>query len=68
MSNASTIAHYINVAAKGRELNGECLAELEAAINGLVDEAVRRAVVKCVPPERHAVSTHSGDSAPGKGD
>lgn len=46
MSNASTVAHYIKVACResGRPLDGECQRELEAALEGMVEEAVDRAV------------------------
>ncbi len=46
MSNARTIAHYIKIAAQGRPLNSDCIAELESAIEGLVDDAVCSAVAK----------------------
>lgn len=51
MSHASTITYYINIAAEGR-LNGECLTELESAIEGLVDEAVGPALQRIAVLEK----------------
>jgi hypothetical protein len=44
MSYASTISHYIRIASQGRVLDSDNIVELEDAIDGLVNEAVRRAV------------------------
>jgi hypothetical protein len=44
MSYASTISHYIKIASQGRQLDRDNICELEDAINGLVEEAVGRAV------------------------
>lgn len=51
MSNASTVAHYILHACKaaGSPLDGECSGELADALQGLVDEAVARAVRELSP-------------------
>lgn len=52
MSNASTVAHYIERACReaGSPLNGECRYELQNALEGIVEEAVGRAVAQLMPP------------------
>lgn len=52
MSNARTVAHYIDLACKkaGSGLNHESRAELEDALEGMVEEAVRKAVAAVTPP------------------
>lgn len=45
MSNVSTVLHYIKLACReaGSPLNGDCERELEAALEGMVEDAARMA-------------------------
>ena len=46
MSNASTVAYYIELACRGngKDLDRECSHELRDALDGMVEEAVSKAV------------------------